>query len=267
MTVSGLPPLATLPPRAAAAPTTNATLAASVPLGPMLRRLEVRPDAPALPFRAGQYVSIGLVAGRTLLQRPYSIASPPGEPERLEFLVRLVPGGELTPRLWRLQPGARVRLGRPKGLFGLDPADDRAHLLVATGTGLAPMLAMLHELSGRAAPPDTILVHGASFVDELVARERLVDHAARAAWFTYHPAISRPGAPANRRWLGEAGRVDAVLQRVWHRHRLRAESTVAYLCGSPGMIAAAASAFDVLGLPGASLRREEYWSPTPPRSR
>lgn len=266
MTLSGLPSLASLAPRARTTPAANATLVASILLGPTLRRLEVRGDVPLPSFRAGQYVSVGLVSEGTLVQRPYSIASPPEEPERLEFLVRLVPGGELTPRLWELGADARVRLGRPKGLFGLDPADGRTHLFVATGTGLAPMLAMLHELSGREAPPRTILVHGASFVDELISRRRLADSARRAGWFHYHPAVSRPGAPENQGWGGESGRLDAVLPGVWRRHRLQPEATVAYLCGSPGMIAAATAALVDLGLPSGSLRREEYWSPTPPRS-
>jgi ferredoxin-NADP reductase len=85
---------------APARPVPNATLVAREDLTLAVARFVVRPDEGPLPFRPGQYLSLGLDVGERLLHRPYSTASPVGSRD-LEFLVRLVVGGELTPRLWR----------------------------------------------------------------------------------------------------------------------------------------------------------------------
>src|SRR4029078_213560 len=80
-----------------------------------------------------------------------STSSDSGSRVALEFLIRLVPDGAFTPRLWALRVGDRLRIGRDKGLFTLRPGDLRTHLFVATGTGLAPFVAMVPSLIGDSA--------------------------------------------------------------------------------------------------------------------
>ncbi|MEZ5065643.1 MAG: ferredoxin--NADP reductase [bacterium] len=99
-----------------------------------------------LDFKPGQFVAIGLPdenekGGR--LHRLFSIASAPGK--ALEFFVVRVDGGALSPRLDRLRPGDDLWVHMaPKGVFTLDrvPSADNVWFL-ATGTGLAPFIAML----------------------------------------------------------------------------------------------------------------------------
>ena len=114
-------------------------------------------------FSPGQYLALGLPAGGRLVQRPYSTASAAGETDALEFLVRLVPGGMLTPRLWRLALGARAHVGHPKGRFVPDRNDARRPVYIATGTGIAPLMAMLEtRLRERFDEPSRlpIVIHG-----------------------------------------------------------------------------------------------------------
>ena len=120
----------------------NATVVRRLDLSPSIVRLTIRPDDPLPRVEPGQYLSIGLRVDGTFLQRPYSTASPVGAQDELEFLIRLVRGGAMTPRLWDIGVGDRLRLGRPKGLFTRIPGDRRTHLFIATGTGLAPFVAM-----------------------------------------------------------------------------------------------------------------------------
>ena len=240
----------------------NATLTGRIDLTDAVARFRVRPDHGVPPFRAGQYFALGLPVGDRLLQRPYSTASLPASSEDLEFLIRLVPNGVLTPRLWALGPGARLILGRPKGLFCLEPDDDRTHLLISTGTGLAPFIAMIGELAGRPSPPPTIVLHGAARQDELAYRAWLETMAGSSVHrLAYLPAVSRPRELVNAGWGGAVGRLDGVLRQRWSRLGLVAGETVAYLCGSPGMVDAMTSLLRDIGLPEVNIRHETYWSP------
>ena len=249
----------------------NATLVGREPVSDTILRLRVRPDGGVPIFHPGQYVAIGLeVDGRPIL-RPYSMASTPDD-DALELLVRLVPDGSLTPRLWDLRAGDRLAVGRPKGLFALDQDDPRRPVLVATGTGIAPLLSMLEARLasaaaegpvGRRAPtsPTPIVVHGVARVADLAYRERL-EALGAAGRIVYAPAISRPDDPANACWAGRTGRVGTILAGLLDALGAHPRRTVALVCGNPGM---AGSVGDVLrgwGLPAEAIRTEAYWVPT-----
>src|SRR5207244_1561974 len=100
--------------------------------------IRVRPEAP-IPFKPGQYVSLSVKEGEKLVERPYSVVSAPHEPE-LEFFFELVPHGELTPRLHKLQQGAQLFIRRKaKGLFTLGGrSGHKQHFFATTVTGIAP---------------------------------------------------------------------------------------------------------------------------------
>ena len=238
----------------------NATVAARWDLTRSVARFAIRPDDRFPVFQPGQYFALGLPVDGRILQRPYSTATTAGGPGELEFLVRLVPGGALTPRLWELRTGDRLRIGRPKGLFTLEPEDTRTHLLISTGTGLAPFIAMAHALRSRSDGPRSILVHGVADVAELAYRERLERWAAEGSTMAYVPAISRPDRPGNAGWSGATGRLDAVLPEICDRHRIDPVATVAYLCGNPAMIEAVSRRLRDYGLPEGAIVSEHYWT-------
>ncbi len=245
----------------------NATIVERDDVSPSIVRLRVRPDDGVPAFRPGQYFALGLTVDGRLLQRPYSTASPAGETGALEFLIRLVPHGELTPRLWPLGVGARVRLGRPKGLFGADPGDTRRQVLIATGTGVAPLLSMLESglrdtAEDRPAHPP-VLVHGVARAHDLAYRARLESLAAHGR-IVYVPAVSRPADPANAGWSGVTGRVDGLLPAVLADHAADPLRTVVFVCGNPAMTDAATATLISLGIPADAVRSEAYWVPQSP---
>jgi phenol/toluene 2-monooxygenase (NADH) P5/A5 len=251
--VRGRPGLAELPARRARtlAPP-DATLIDREELTPGLLRLTVRPDDRMLEFRAGQYVQLRLPDGPP--PRPYSIASRPGSRD-VELLIAYVEGGALSGRLFRLPLGARLSLGTPRGLFLLEPGDDREHVLVGTGTGIAPLLSMARELRHRASPPRTTLFHGARIEAELAARSELEELSSGSTWFTYRPTLSRPDGPG---WQGLTGRVvphvaDDLQQRRGDPGRL-----VSYLCGNADMLADCGALLLALGVPSPSIRTERF---------
>ena len=94
-------------------------------------------------FLAGQYVDILLTGGG---RRSFSIASPPHDAELIELHVRRVPGGRFTEHVFgSMKERALLRLEGPLGQFYLREDTDRPHIMVAGGTGYAPIKAMLRH--------------------------------------------------------------------------------------------------------------------------
>jgi len=261
MTLRQLPPLPArrLPPRVEhrLAVELNATVVGRTDLTDAVMVLRVRPDE-ALPFAAGQYVSLGMMLDGRLVQRPYSPASSPAQRE-LELLVRHVRGGELTPHLWRLANGDRVRLGRAKGLFRLEDDDERQHLFVATGTGVAPMIAMIGELLQRPSQPKITLLHGVGHQRELAFADRIGAWQRAGHRISYLPAVSRPEHPENAEWLAWAGRLTALLPELLQESSCLPPRTVAYLCGNPAVVSGVRDGLMRHGVPADAIRHEEYW--------
>jgi ferredoxin/flavodoxin---NADP+ reductase len=264
----GLPagPASVAPRRTLAA---NATIASRVDVTDTMARFTVRPDAGAPQFRPGQYFALGMEVDGQFLQRPYSTASTPGA-EELEFLIKRVSAGVFTPRLWAAAPGDRVWIGPPRGLFTLTPNDPRSHLLVSSGTGLAPFISMATELvapgsgvpshvAGAEMPLRAVVLHGVSYVPELAYRDRLETWASTGR-LEYVPTVSRPSDPANDGWAGAVGRVESVLDRVCDRLQLEPMRTIAYLCGNPDMIEAVTETLRRRGFSESAIVRELYWT-------
>src|SRR5262249_58043760 len=164
----------------------------------------------ATPFLAGQYMTIGvfvedaaLPTGQRIVQRPYSVASPPAVAgsDGSEMYVRLVEGGAFTPLLWRLPVGHRMRMIGPKGKFTLEPDDERTHLFISSGTGNAPFIAMMRQLLVDGVPRRAVFLNGVSYERDLGYRE-LVEGWGRSGGYpvTYVPTVSRPNAPEDGGW-------------------------------------------------------------------
>ena len=251
------------PRRAAADPVApNATLVEREDLTDSIVRLRLRPDDGVPAFSPGQYLALGLPTGGRLIQRPYSTSSPAGETDALEFLVRLVPGGALTPRLWRTAVGDRTHLGRPKGRFVPDTGDPRRRLYIATGTGIAPLMAMLEtRLRERFDEPSRlpIVIHGVARIDELAFRVRLAALAAERR-IAYVPVISKPAESVNAGWRGATGRIDALLRHVLATYSTDPQASIGFVCGNPGMVDAVSGVLGAAGFPSEAVRSEAYWA-------
>jgi ferredoxin-NADP reductase len=197
-----------------------------------------------------------------IVQRPYSVASPPhvAGSTGYEFYLRRVQGGTFTPLLWDLPVGHRMRMIGPKGKFMLEPDDDRTHLFISSGTGNAPFVAMMRDTLAAGAPRRTVFLNGVSYVGDLGYRDVLEDWAASGEYpVTYVPTVSRADHPANAGWTGRTGRVESIVAPVFEELGLRPDDTIAYLCGNPDMIISAEATLLELGLPEAAVKKELYW--------
>jgi ferredoxin-NADP reductase len=240
----------------------NATLVRREDDSDELAKFWIRMDGDATPFEPGQYMTIGVYADDKLYQRPYSVASSPlvAGDEGYEMYVRLVPVLRFTTLLWRLPLGHEMRMIGPKGRFMLEPDDDRTHLFVSTGTGIAPFISMTRQLMAEGRPRKTVMLHGCSYADELGYRDLLEDWQSGDDYpMTYVPTVSRPDDPRNAGWTGRKGRAEAVVGSVCEDLGLEPESTVVYICGNPDMILNVESELMDLEFPEFHVKKELYW--------
>ena len=240
----------------------NASLVRREDLTESLAYFWVRFDEDPTPFIAGQYMTIGVMGPERIIQRPYSVASPPdvAGSEGYEFYVRLVQGGQFTPILWDLQVGQRMRMIGPKGKFMLLPDDDRTHIFISTGTGNAPFIAMMRQLLIDGAPRRAILLNGVSYYHELGYTD-LLERWERSGEYpvTFIPTVSRANDPMNAPWTGRTGRVEMILEPVLDELGLTPANSIAYICGNPDMILSAEEKLLARGYPEEQVHKELYW--------
>ncbi|WP_199908099.1 2Fe-2S iron-sulfur cluster-binding protein [Celeribacter baekdonensis] len=201
-----------------------------------ITRLRLSPVGGMPAFLPGQYVDVVTQSGAT---RSFSIASAPDEAV-IELHIRTIPGGMFTAGIIpALKCGETVALHGPHGLFRLRPDDFRPLVLVATGTGIAPLRAMLAALRADPDCPPVALYWGMREQSELYLADEIATLGAGLEDFTFVPVLSR----AAEGWSGRRGYVqDAVIEDLpdLSEHAL-------YLCGSPAMIAAARGRFLEVG--------------------
>ena len=148
----------------------------------------------------------------------------------------------------------------PKGKFMLEPEDQRTHLYVSTGTGIAPFLSMIRETVAHGRPRKTVLLNGCSFADELGYRPELEAWQQDPAYrLRYVPTISRPSDPRNAGWGGRVGRAEQVVWDVCHEFGLKPDRTVVYICGNPEMILNVERILMDRGFPEFHVKKELYW--------
>jgi ferredoxin-NADP reductase len=239
----------------------NARLTRRVDLTESLGFFWVAYDGDMVDFEPGQYLTIGCESNGKLIQRPYSVASTPREKDDgYEFYVRLVNGGLFTPLLWRLPEGHGMSMRGPKGKFLLEPEDERQHVFISSGTGIAPFISMMKTMLHDDAVRPVIVLHGASYEYDLGYRDLLADWEAEQTYpLVYVPSVSRPNAPGNEGWTGRVGRVEAIVPEIYDEMGLTPDNSIAYICGNPDMITAVDALLLERGFPEEQIKKELYW--------
>ncbi|CAB3837895.1 CDP-6-deoxy-L-threo-D-glycero-4-hexulose-3-dehydrase reductase [Achromobacter pulmonis] len=200
--------------------------------------LALPPDTP-LDYAPGQYMNVVLPDGAT---RSFSMASAPAA-NRLDFHVRRIPGGRYTDHwLGQARPGATLEIEAPLGVFSYHEQDWRPMIMVATGTGIAPIKAILESLLDNEDCPPVTLYWGMRTEADLYLRDVIESWAGRLYEFNFVPVLSRASAD----WRGRRGHVQ---QAVVADHADLSEHAF-YLCGAPAMISEATA---LLAERGASL--------------
>ena len=240
------------------------------------------PASEHLQFRAGQYMDFILPNG---VRRSYSIASMPGAEGPIEFHIRHMPGGTFTDALFGLSdPPVRergiLRLEGPLGTFFLRESDAEPIVLLASGTGFAPIKAIVETIFAKGIHRDDPLTgrFGRAVVLYWGARTRrdLYMHALPRRWereqpnFRYIPVLSEPESEQQASAassLGGGSQGDEEPAQAWdgrtgfvHRAVMQDLPDLSgyqvYACGVPIMVQSAHRDF----VAQCGLREENFFS-------
>ncbi len=209
-------------------------------------RLVVEPEAGLASFLPGQYVHLGVPG--TGERRSYSFANPPSVTDRLCFYVKVLETGAMSDYVaHRAKPGDAMPITGPFGRFYLRPPV-RPIVMVAGGTGLAPMLSMFDHLAESGGTDQPIrLLYGANTAGELFALDRLADDGLALA--TQLAVVAGEAG-----WDGHVGHVTELLGP---KHVTGGDVDV-YLCGPPPMIEAAETWLLANGVEAARIHAEKF---------
>jgi NAD(P)H-flavin reductase len=144
--------------------------------------------------------------------------------------------------------GSSLRLGPAVGTFGLSAPPERDILMVAGGTGLAPVKAIVEQVAEFRDPPRVHLFFGARRAEDLYDLPDLEKMAAGWSWLTVLPAVSD-----DPYYRGEAGQIpDVVLRKgSWIRHEV-------YVAGGTAMVEATVGRLSSAGVPGETIHVEDF---------
>ncbi|MGY1822239.1 benzoate 1,2-dioxygenase electron transfer component BenC [Geodermatophilus sp. SYSU D00079] len=229
------------------AATHTGTLTALERLSPTTVSLTIEtPGRSELAFLPGQYVN--LTVPGTSVSRSYSFSNGPDE-EALTFLVKLTPGGVMSTYLTdRAAVGDEITFTGPHGSFFLRESDDPL-LLVAGGTGLAPILSILRRLRDDGSARPAHLVYGASTDDDVVELATLEQLAEQISGFTWDHCVADPATTA---------RNQGYVMSLFRPEHLHGGDVGVYLCGPPPMVEAVRGHFADQGVVPAGFYYEKF---------
>ena len=262
----------------------NATVVGKILITPDIMTLRVDTDEPRDEFSAGQYTVVGLYGGEErspnstpevepadpekLLQRPYSIASATSQLQQFEFYISQVKSGQLTPRLFNLNPGDRLFVSkRIVGVFTLaDTPENQDIVMIATGTGMAPYISFLRSYLIARPESKMAVIQGAAkqwdlgYYSELSFLENTFKN------LFYIPTLTE----ADETWSGHQLWIEEILENNILKNEagieIDSKKTHFFLCGNPKMVENVSEWLYKRGYtkhsrkePGA-LHIEEFWS-------
>ena len=209
-----------------------------------------------LQYRAGQYVEFILQGGA---RRSYSMANAPhllGSPPAIELHVRHMPGGRFTDHVFgAMKEKDILRMEGPFGSFFLREESVKPIVLLASGTGFAPIKAIIEQMQHKAIHRPAVLYWGARRRADLYLHDWAVQAAADMPNLQYVPVLSE--ATDEDAWDGRRGFVHQAVMQDWpdlSGHQV-------YACGAPVMVESAERDFVALcGLPAEEFYADAFTS-------
>ncbi len=209
-----------------------------------------------LQYHAGQYVEFILRDGA---RRSYSMANAPHtqvDKPGIELHLRHLPGGKFTDHVFGAMKEKEIlRIEGPFGSFFLREDSDKPMILLASGTGFAPIKAIIEHLQFTNNQRQAVLYWGCRSQADLYLHDWALNAAAQMPNLTYIPVLSEP--KPDDAWIGRTGFVHAA---VMHDHPNLMNYQV-YACGVPVMVESAKRDFEMkCGLPNDEFYADAFTS-------
>jgi ferredoxin-NADP reductase len=206
--------------------------------------------------RAGQHYDVRLTAADGYqAQRSYSIASAPSRGGEVDLTIERIADGEVSPYFHDIvEVGDRVEMRGPiGGYFVWEPGLGGPLLLVAGGSGVVPLMAMLRERATAEARPPTALLYSSRTLEDVIYHEELDALSAADAELRVIQTLTRSQPPG---WDGYARRIDRAM--LAEAIAAAGPRPLVYICGPTLLVEAAATGLVELGVPPAQVRSERF---------
>ena len=203
------------------------------------------PTADPFRYYAGQYIEFILKDGK---RRSYSMATPPSDDNLVELHIRHTPGGRFTDHVFgaaetQMKVREILRVEGPFGSFFLRSDSNKPVVFLASGTGFAPVKAIIERMIQEGVNRPAVLYWGGRRPADLYMQEQAQAWEQQLPGFRFIPVVS--DAQADDAWTGRTGFVhQAVLQDIPDLSGYQV-----YACGAPVMVDSARSDFIKQGLP------------------
>ncbi len=200
-------------------------------------------------FKAGQFVNLYIKQGEKILRKPYSIASNPNKSNQIEFCIKHVEDGSMTPHLFSLDKGFEVEIMGPLGLFNLDLIGDSEKIVfIGAGTGVAPLRSMIKEILAKEVTKEVTLIFGVRDENHILYKDEFEEMSEKHPNFKFVPIVSRP----SEKWQGRQGYVHQNFDVI---DPLNSEF---FICGLTPMIEDSRKKLLELGALESSIHSEKF---------
>jgi ferredoxin-NADP reductase len=201
-------------------------------------------------YQPGQFISMDVQIDGKECVRSYSIASSPHHDNRFDLCLNIVPDGLVSPWLFHLKPGEPIRFQGPFGGFTLRQPLDPVSAFIATGTGIAPIRAMLQYGYQEPNSSEVWLLFGVRREADILYRDEFEKMARENPGFHFIPTLSRP----HPGWSGHTGYVQKQIARYLSGKR----GFHAYVCGLKKMVDDVCRQLIAMGCDETSINFEKY---------
>jgi ferredoxin-NADP reductase len=206
-------------------------------------------------YSAGQHLDVRLTAEDGYqVERSYSVASAPANPH-VTITVERLDDGEVSPYLTEaLRPGDQLELRGPiGGWFTWRPSDGGPLLLIAGGSGVAPLMAMIRQKDALRSPVPVRLLSSSRAYDEIIFREELERLAAEDSELSVAHTLTRSQPEA---WSGYSRRIDREMleEFAWAAE----ERPLTFVCGPTPLVESVATLCVEMGYAPERVKTERF---------
>lgn len=206
-------------------------------------------------FKPGQFITIEVPVGSTVLRRSYTISSSPSRPYVLSITVKKVPMGWLSNWLFdNVEEGFECTIAGPAGKFTCFDHPAEKMLFLTAGSGVTPAISMLRWLSDTSSKADVVFINNVRSPDDIIFHHEILHLGARLG-NKAHLMIVPSTVPAGRHWHGPTGRLNEALLRICAPDFAERE---AFVCGPGPYMESAKNLLQSLGHPSHRYHDESF---------